>query len=165
VPQHPRTCPTTQSEPRWFCACTHPAGEFRAELDLIGKGFTAYLPLHLQRGFGARPEAHVVPLFPRYILIQFDPAVDQWRRIYRVRGIAELIGVANDRPTPLGIGVVEELIARTSPRRIVDDPGSASFPDPAVPRQHWQNLTRLSARARGELLMRLFGRVAELEAA
>jgi hypothetical protein len=61
--------------------------------------------------------------------------------------------------------VVEELIARTSPRRIVDDPGSASFPDPAVPRQHWQNLTRLSARARGELLMRLFGRVAELEAA
>jgi hypothetical protein len=67
-------------------------------------------------------------------------------------------GVANDRPTPLGIGVVEELIARTSPRRIVDDPGSAAFPDPAVRRQHWQDLSRLSARARGELLLRLFGR-------
>jgi hypothetical protein len=33
-----------QSDPRgarWFCAWTHPAGEFRAELDLMGKGFTA----------------------------------------------------------------------------------------------------------------------------
>jgi hypothetical protein len=91
--------------------------------------------------------------------------VDQWRRIYRARGVAELIGVANDRPTPLGIGVVEELIARTSPRRIVDDPGSASFPDPAASRQHWQDLTRLSGKARGELLLRLFGRAAELEEA
>jgi hypothetical protein len=85
----------------------------------------------------------------------------EWRRISRTRGIAGLIGDATDRPSPLGIGIVEELIARTSPRRIVDDPGSASFPNPAVSRQHWQNLTGLSGNARSELLMRLFGHVAE----
>ena len=54
--------------------------------------------------------------------------------------------------------MVEKLIARASPpRRIVDDPGSASFPDPAVSRQHWQNLTALYGNARRELLLCLFG--------
>ena len=32
-----------------------------------------------------------------------------------------------------------------------------SFPDPAVSRQHWQNLTALYGKARGELLLCLFG--------
>ncbi len=98
--------------------------------------------------------------FRGYVFVRFDPTSDQWRRIHRSRGIAGLIGVTTDRPTALGIGIVEELIARTSPRRIVDDPGSASFLDPATHRQHWQDIT-----ARGELLLRLFGRGAELEAA
>jgi hypothetical protein len=39
--------------------------------------------------------------------------------MYRVRGIGGLIGGASDRSTPLGVGIVQELIARTSPRRIV----------------------------------------------
>ena len=46
--------PPTQSEPRWHVAWTHPASEYRPELDLMGKGFTAYLPLHLER-WASRP--------------------------------------------------------------------------------------------------------------
>ena len=54
--------PPTQSEPRWHVAWTHPAGEFRAELDLMDKGFDTYLPLHLE-GWTSRPsEASVVPV-------------------------------------------------------------------------------------------------------
>jgi hypothetical protein len=87
------------------------------------------------------------------------------RRIRTTISPCVQIGVANDRLTPLGIGVVKELIARTSPRRIVDDPGSAAFPDPAPPRQHWKDITRLSGRQRTDLMLRLFGRGAELEAA
>jgi hypothetical protein len=50
-------------------------------------------------------------------------------------------------------------------RRIVDDPGSVPWPHPAAQRQHWQDLTRLSGKARGELLLRLFGHGAELDEA
>jgi transcriptional antiterminator RfaH len=110
----------------------------------MGKGFSAYLPLHLERWTSRPSEASVVPLFRGYVFVQFDPFRDQWRRIYRARGIAGLIGVTTDRPAPLGNGIIDELISRASPRRIVDDPGSASFPDPAASRQHWQNLTALS---------------------
>jgi hypothetical protein len=81
-------------------------------------------------------------------------------RIYRSRGIAGLIGEATDRPTPIAIGIIEELIGRTSPRRIVDDPGSAPFPNPGADRRHWQDITHQPARMREELLLRLFGRVA-----
>jgi transcriptional antiterminator RfaH len=151
---------------RWFCAWTHPVGEFRAELHLAEQDFTVYLPLHLDRRFVREVgHGHIGPMFPRYLFISLDLARDQWRRIYRSRGIAGLIGEATDRPTPLGIGVVEELIGRTSPRRIVDDPGSAAFPDPTASRQHWRNLTALSGKARSELLLRLFGRDTVLEAA
>ncbi len=155
----------THSEPRWHVAWTHPVGEFRAELDLRGKGFTAYLPLHLERWTSRPSEASVVPLFRGHMFVRFDPFREQWRRIYRSRDIAGLIGEATERPTLLGIGIVEELIARPSPRRIADDPGSAAFPDPAVRRQHWQDLTRLSGKARGTLLLRLFGHDTMLEAA
>jgi transcription antitermination factor NusG len=142
--------------PRWFAAWTHPGGEFRAELHLAEQGFTVFLPLHLDLRFRREVgHGHIGPMFPSYVFVFLDTARDQWRRIYRSRGIAGLIGATTDRPTPLGEGIIEELIARTSPRRIVDDPGSASFPDQAVPRKHWQNL---SGKARKELLLRLFGR-------
>jgi transcription antitermination factor NusG len=117
-------------------------------------GFTAYLPLLVER---SGPEMHIAALWRGYILTLFNPATDQWRRIYRARGIAGLIGESTDRPTPIGVGIIEELIARTSARRIVDDPG-ANPPLVAAERQHWQDITRLSAKARGELLLRLFGR-------
>jgi len=151
---------------RWYVAWTHPGGEFRAELHLVELGFTVYLPLHLDRRFQREiGHGHIGPMFPSYLFLLFDAASDQWRRIYRVRGIAGLIGETTARPTPLDAGVIEELIGRTSPRRIVDDPGSAAFPDPSAPKKHWQSLSGLSGRARGELLMRMFGREVVAEAA
>ena len=51
--------PSPPSSRAGYCAWTHPAGEFRAELDLMAKGFAAYLPLHLERGaFKAQRETH-----------------------------------------------------------------------------------------------------------
>ncbi len=119
-------------------------------------GFRVFLPLHLERG--VRPgETHIVPLFRGYLLVSFDTSTDQWRRIYRARGIAGLIGPTTDRPTPIPVGVIEELLGRTSTRRIVDDPG-CDPPLVAIERTHWADMTNLSAKARGELLLRLFGR-------
>jgi transcriptional antiterminator RfaH len=137
---------------------THPGGEYRAELHLVEQGFAVYSPLVLDLRF-RREIGHgsIHPAFPGYLFVSLDLARDEWRRIYRTRGIAGLIGETIARPTALGPGIVEELIARTSPRRIVDDPGSTSFPDPAAPRKHWRNLAGLSGKARRELLLQLFG--------
>lgn len=153
------TVPLPCGSRRWHCAWTHPAQEYRAELDLTGKGFRVFLPLHLDRRFERHAgHANVVPLFPGYLFVQFSTAQDQWRRIYRARGIAGLIGEATERPTPVPEGVVEDLLERTSPRRIVDDPGSTAFQSPHHQRAHWQSITSLSAEARNSLLLRLFGR-------
>jgi transcription antitermination factor NusG len=141
---------------RWHCASTHPNQETRAELSVMELGFTVFLPLHAERGYSGA-ETHIVPLFRGYVLVQFSAQLDQWRRIYRARGIAGIIGVTGDQPTAFPVGVIEELLARTSARRIVDDPG-AEPPAIAEPRQHWQDITRLSAKARSELMLRLFGR-------
>jgi hypothetical protein len=119
-------------------------------------GFEAFMPLHLDPGFRPTPVAHISLLFRGYLLIRFNPGADPWRRIYRSRGIAGIIGQTTDRPTPIGVGIIEELIARTSARGILDDPADA--PPVEVERQHWQDITRLSATARAELLLRLFGR-------
>ncbi len=117
-------------------------------------GFRAFLPLFLEQTGG---RTRIVPAFYGYVLVKFDTSTDQWRRIYRARGIAGLIGETISRPTPIGEGVIEELLGRTSTRRIVDDPG-CDPPLVAIERQHWQDMTNLSAKARGELLLRLFGR-------
>ena len=128
-------------------------------------GFVPYLPLILDRRFQREVgHGHIGPLFPGYLFISFDLARDQWRRIYRTRGIAGLIGATIDQPTPIEFGLIEELIARTSARRIVDDPGSASFPDPSAPKKHWRSFQGMSGKARGELLLRLFGQETEAAA-
>ena len=149
------TCGSHSAGPRWHCAITHPGQEYRAELACMELGFVAYLPLLLERSILG--ESHITPLFRGYLLVQFDRGADQWRRLYRCRGISGLIGVTLDKPTPLPQGVVEGLQARTSDRRIVDDPGAYPPPAPSE-RQHWHDITKLSGRARTALLLRLFGR-------
>jgi transcriptional antiterminator RfaH len=154
---------------RWFCAWTHPSAEFRSELDLMAKGFRVYLPLHLDRRFERDAgQAIIGPLFPRYLFVQFNPSRDQWRRIYRSRGIAGLIAVTTDKPIPVPIGIIEHLQARTSARRVVDDPGEhpeasrirvgATGTVLGGPWAGWTGICTLSRRDRLTLLLSLFGR-------
>ena len=118
-----------------------------------------YLPLCRERGF-----ERVGPLFPRYLFIRFDVGADQWRRIYRTRGIAGLIGIAVDRPTPVPVGIVEGLIGRTSTCRIVDDPGYAEVKPGDCgqivegPWAGWSGICTVRARDRVALLLSVFGR-------
>jgi transcription antitermination factor NusG len=136
---------------RWHCVWTYPLEEHRALAELTNQRFQAYLPLHLER-----PGA-IVPLFPRYAFVRFNARRDPWGSILHTRGVASLVCSVVGHPTSIPHGVVEDLIARTSPRRIVDDPGSSPFPNPNVRRAHWHNITALSADDRNALLLRLFG--------
>ena len=135
---------------RWHCVRTHAQAEHWALDELTRQRWLAYLPLHLDN-------RRIVPLFSRYLFVAFAPLQDAWGAIRHTRGVAELLCHDIGQPSAVPPGVVEDLIARTSPRRIVDDPGSAPFPNPQPQRARWQNITSLSADARTALLLRLFG--------
>lgn len=149
------TVPQSGGCARWHCVWTEPIREFLALCELREQGFQTYLPLHLDRHADRHAERNcITPLFKRYLFVAFSRS-DPWGSILRTRGVAGLITHGIGQPTAVTPGVVEELIARTSPRGVVDDPGDARQP---AARQHWQNITALSASARNALLLRLFGR-------
>ena len=141
---------------RWHCAWTKQGRERLATASIQAAGFIAYLPLYLQQRLWSRHE--IVPLFPRYTFLQFDPDRDPWGVIASLRGVCGLIRHGVDKPTALPEHVILELMARTSERGVVDDPGD---PKPlALPPGHvpvWQNMATLDATARSMLLIRQFG--------
>ena len=111
--------------PRWFIVRTHYGEEVEAAGQIVNQGFTAYLPEHVAeptRGKRAQRDNVVVdsaghvgrrlPLFPRYLFVWLDPAVDQWRPICSTRGVERIFGATPESPTPVPYGVVEELLAR-----------------------------------------------------
>jgi transcription antitermination factor NusG len=108
---------------RWHCIATQPHQEFAAVGELARQHYRTFLPLHLERG-NHRPD-RIVPLFCRYAFVAFDPMRDPWGSIRHTRGVLALIRHAPESPTPLPAGVVEHLMARTSARGVVDDPGDA----------------------------------------
>jgi transcriptional antiterminator RfaH len=142
--------------PRWYCAWTHPHDEHRALHSIAGAGFEAYLPLHLDRD--AYRRTRIGPLFPRYVFVRLDAERDPWGRILHCRGVGGLIRHEPDRPTPLPDAAILELLARTSARGVVDDPGDNAPQDAPYRRKSvWQDMTALDAAARTRLLVRLFG--------
>ena len=155
---------------RWYCVVSQPQAEYRALAELLAQGFEAYLPLHLDRD---AKRDRVIPLFSRYLFVSFDAARHQWRRICSTRGVSSLIWRSSEVPAPLPTGVVEGLIARTSARRIVDDPGDrfgvaylgigARGRVTDGPMAGWEGVCTLSAPGRVRLLMGLFGAPREVE--
>ncbi len=139
----------------WHCAVTQPIREHLAACELRAAGWTVYLPLHR-----VPPAGHhgprIVPLFPRYLFVEFA-VNDPWGAIARTRGVVSLITHGEGQPTRLPLGVVEDLIERTSNRGVVDD---MPFPTHQKPLQAgrgvWRSLTALSEAERLAVLHRLF---------
>lgn len=135
---------------RWYGVAAEPI----AESVLTHGGWTVYAPLHCRRyrqhrgGIATRIE----PLFAGYLFAQL--AFTAWPRLAWQHGVRRILG-EGDRPLPLPVGVVEELISRTSSRGVVDDPGELV---PRVAGRRWCNLAALTAGQRLDLLMgHLFG--------
>ena len=52
------------------------------------------------------------PLFPSYIFVALNLDVDPWRSVNGTFGVTRLI-MAQDRPLPVPVGIVETLILST----------------------------------------------------
>lgn len=165
----PYVDPTPSGSHIWHVAATLSQQEHRAYNELCYQGFVAYLPLYLE------PDTRrIVPLFRGYLFVAFDPEVDQWRAILSTRGIWSLIWRSPERPASVPVGYVEDLMARTSERRVVDDPGvNAALPSimpvgaPAEvvegPLAGWRGLVAASNANRCSLLLSLLGGMREVE--
>lgn len=76
------------------------------------QGFHAFLPQYLKRRKHARRVDVVpAPLFPRYLFVSMDAAVQRWRSIDGTRGVQQLVS-QGERPLPIDAAIVEELMAR-----------------------------------------------------
>lgn len=156
---------------RWFCVATNYGQQFLAEASLRADGWEAFFPLHLDRQTGRADR--IVPMFPGYGFVAFSPEMD-YGTIYRARGVYRLLGkVGAYGPCPMPVDAVEGLIERTSPRRIVDDPGVmagvvylAAGSQGRVtqgPMTGWEGLCTMSSSRRVKLLLEMFGTKREVE--
>jgi transcriptional antiterminator RfaH len=103
---------TTDLQPRWFVAHTHPHAEGKATAHLNRQGFQIYFPRYRKRRRHARRiETVIAPLFPRYLFVAIDLGAQRWRSIYSTVGVSRLVCNGDD-PTPVPEGVVEALRQR-----------------------------------------------------
>ena len=148
---------------RWYVVWTNPQQEYQALRALncrpLTRGIETYLPLIRER---RNAKWVTVPLWPRYLCVAFDAEQDPWGAICRTPGVCGVIRHAPDAPTPLPVGVVEDLMARTSDRGCVDDIGDRAPDMPVGAAISWNGLDGIvtaSAPNRIRVLMRLFQRV------
>ena len=104
---------------RWFVVHAQPNAEAKAVRHLRNQGFRPYLPLYAkQRRHARRVEIVAAPLFPRYLFVRLDPALERWRAIRSTIGVADLV-CRGETPAPVPDGIVEAIRASEDERGLV----------------------------------------------
>jgi transcriptional antiterminator RfaH len=76
----------------WYVVQTQPNAESKAVAHLERQSFAAYLPRYLKRRRHARRvDIVAAPLFPRYLFVEVDLAIQRWRSIYSTVGVSHLV--------------------------------------------------------------------------
>ena len=79
-------------DPAWYVVYTRPHAEEVAARNLVRQGFDTFLPrLSKRRRHARKLEIVQRPLFPRYLFVAVDLAVDRWRAIHSTIGVAGLV--------------------------------------------------------------------------
>lgn len=149
--------------PGWYVVATQPSRQYAAETLLAATGWDVFHPLHLHRTL--RHPDKVVSLFPGYLFVHLEPEA-LWQRIASTPGVVHVLG-SGGQPRPVPTGMVEDLQARTSARRIVDDPLTPGAPPygPGArlavrsgPLAGWSGICAMAAADRVMVLLSMFGR-------
>jgi transcription antitermination factor NusG len=147
---------------RWHVISVVPDKQFVAEHAIACAGWRVYNPLHLQRYVRS---SRIVCLFPGYLFVAWREGVD-WSTLCRMRWVWRILMAEPGHPAEVPSEVISELQARTSARRIVDDPlwvKSSLREGQRVrilegPLAGLQGVTKMSAGERVTVLFELFGR-------
>ena len=93
----------------WAVVNTLPHQEARAEANLLRQGFNPWLPSMLRtRRHARRFDVIRAPVFPGYLFVELDPAVDQWKRINGTFGVRRLL-TQGERPQLLPAAFIDGL--------------------------------------------------------
>jgi transcriptional antiterminator RfaH len=100
------------AQPQWYVVQTQANAENKAVAHLARQGFATYLPRYLKRRRHARRvDVVAAPLFPRYLFVEINMAVQRWRSIYSTVGVSRLV-CNGEYPTPVPERVVDLLKSR-----------------------------------------------------
>jgi transcriptional antiterminator RfaH len=104
---------------KWYVVHSQPSKENLAQKHLCEQGFEAYLPQYKKtRRHARRVEEILSPLFPRYLFVELDLDMDQWRCVNGTRGVLCLL-TNNGRPASVPNHIIEELKNRADEDGIV----------------------------------------------
>jgi transcriptional antiterminator RfaH len=96
----------------WYVVQTQINAEAKAARNLLRQGFAIYLPRYLkQRSHARKIEKVPAPLFPRYLFVEIDLAIQRWRSIQSTFGVSHLVLQGSD-PARVTPDVVNALKAR-----------------------------------------------------
>jgi transcriptional antiterminator RfaH len=110
---------TASEGPRWYVVQTQSRAETKAAAHLARQGFDTYLPHYLKRRRHARRiETVVAPLFPRYMFVAVDMAVQRWRAIQSTIGVSHLV-CHGGGPAAVSPDIIRGLKAREDERGFV----------------------------------------------
>jgi len=104
---------------RWYVVHTRAQSETLAANHLARQGFQVYLPKYAKRYRHARQSKIVAaPLFPRYLFVSIDTAVDRWRCIQSTIGVSSLVTNGN-APLPVSDVIIGSIRARENQEGLV----------------------------------------------
>jgi transcriptional antiterminator RfaH len=104
---------------QWFVVNTKTHEETKAMTNLNQQGFNTYLPRYKKsRRHARRTDTVMVPLFPKYLFVEFDLGMENWSRINSTFGVSKLIKFGST-PTPLPQKLIDDIRAREDADGIV----------------------------------------------
>jgi transcriptional antiterminator RfaH len=82
----------TVGRANWYVVHTHAHAEAKAAFNIGRQGYSVFLPRYRKRRSHARKIDIVpAPLFPRYVFVAIDLAVQRWRAIESTFGVSHLV--------------------------------------------------------------------------
>jgi transcriptional antiterminator RfaH len=104
---------------RWYVVQTQVNGEAKAAQHLLRQGYEVYLPRFMRRRRHARKVDFVAkPLFPLYLFVAIDMAMQRWRSIQSTQGVSRLV-CNGEEPAAVPNGVLGALKAREDDRGFI----------------------------------------------
>jgi len=145
---------------RWYAVYAQPFREALAKTQLAQQSFRAFVPLQMKTVRHARKLSSVkAPTFLRYLFVILDLERDRWRSVNGTSGVSRLV-MAEGRPLPLPVGVVETLVNSADPSGLLhfgDDlkQGQAVRMRSGPFAEALGAISRLDSGARVEVLMKI----------
>jgi transcriptional antiterminator RfaH len=93
----------------WYCLNTHPTKELVAVRNAVHQGFVTYLPQYRPKWAGLKERR---PLFPGYVFVKFDAALDNWQVLCSTDGVKHLLQTSMGCPAVMPADLIDNIRAQ-----------------------------------------------------